>query len=332
MADLGILKAYDLRQIWTYEDRNFTVWLCDNLERLSDALGMTLELQQREKAVGPFSADVLAHDAFRDRYVVIENQLEQTDHDHLGKLITYAAGLQASAIVWISAQFREQHRAAIDWLNNHTDESIEFFGVVLEAVQIDDSKPAVNFRVVASPNNWQKSFVGRRGEAPDDDRLMYFYQFNEVVLDELQQIGSFDRLPAPTARYEVTFQRTHRGIAYMTLFSRTALRVAVSIAFSDTNTTRRVFELLQADRTAIEAAMGSSLNWDFVADRRRQIISLDRSGVNRDDEAEIPALAKWAADALSRFKNVLEPRLAVIVPQATQYSTSLDANGAVEDA
>lgn len=318
MADLGILKPYDLRQIWTYEDRHFTVWLCDNLERLGLALGMSLELRQREKPVGPFSLDILAHDTMRDRPVVIENQLEQTDHDHLGKLITYAAGLDASSMIWVSPTFRDQHRAALDWLNNHTDEFIEFFGVELEAMQIDDSRPALNFKVVAFPNNWQKSLIGQRSDAISNERRAYFYQFNEALVNAVRLMKDLGPPSPPTGRYEFGIQRTHGGIRYGTAFSRSVLRAGIWIVLADRNVNRRVFEILRAERNEIETELGSQLNWDFVPDRHGQVVTLDRGDVNRDDQTQVAPLAKWAAETLSRLRAVLEPRLDVAVPEATR--------------
>lgn len=316
MIDLGVLRPYDLRQIWKYEDRHFTVWLYDNMERLGTALGMSLEARRREQAVGPFSLDILAHDTSRDRPVIIENQLEQTDHDHLGKLITYAAGLEASAIIWVSPMFREQHRAALDWLNNHTDDHIEFFGVAVEAVQIDDSKPAVNFKVIASPNSWQKSFVGQRNDATLDERSAYFYQFNEALMNALREGRAFRQPPAPTPRYETFIQRTHGGVRYGTAFSRNALRAGIWIDLPDAEVNRRIFEMLQATRSEIEGALGAPLQWDFVQARHGQIVMLVQENVNRDDATQIPELAKWGADTLSKLRSVLEPRLDAIVPEA----------------
>jgi hypothetical protein len=138
--ELGQLEP---RTLWTREAYDFTPWLADNLSLLGEALGLDLELAQIEPAVGAFNADITARDTGRDRHVIIENQLEPTDHGHLGQLITYAAGLDAAVIAWISPEIREEHRQAIDWLNRHTSEKIEFFAIALEVVRIGDSKPAV---------------------------------------------------------------------------------------------------------------------------------------------------------------------------------------------
>jgi len=157
--ELGRIETVQVREIWKDEARDFTPWLAQagNLALLGDAVGMDLELEGVEKAVGPFSADILCRNARDDRWVLIENQLECTDHTHLGQIITYAAGLDAPTTIWASTGFREEHRAALDWLNQATDETTHFFGVEVSLVRIAGSVPAPIFDVVAKPNDWSKT-------------------------------------------------------------------------------------------------------------------------------------------------------------------------------
>lgn len=157
--NLGKVEKVDLRDIWETEDKDFTPWLAEdkNISQLGDAIGIELEVESQEKNVGPFRADILARDTASTHYVLIENQLEITDHKHLGQIMTYAAGLDAFSIIWIARIFTEEHRAAIDWLNRITDENINFFGIEIEVIKIGDSIAAPQFKVVAKPNDWTRS-------------------------------------------------------------------------------------------------------------------------------------------------------------------------------
>jgi hypothetical protein len=154
---LGKLEHLDPRMIWKNEAADFTPWLADNIEQLGEAFGLDLQLIKVEQTIGDFSCDIMAREVRTNRPVIIENQLEATDHRHLGRLLTYAGGLDAAFIVWIGPEIREEHRQALDWLNRHTDEQVDFFRIRLGAIRIDDSKPAVQFRLMAFPNRWGKA-------------------------------------------------------------------------------------------------------------------------------------------------------------------------------
>ena len=148
---LGRLQKVELREAWTTESGDFTPWLAkeENLSLLGETIGIELELESQEKDVGPFRADILCKDTATDNWVLIENQLERTDHTHLGQLLTYAAGLNAVTIVWIAERFTAEHRAALDWLNEKTDEKINFFGLEIELWQIGDSPIAPKFNIIS---------------------------------------------------------------------------------------------------------------------------------------------------------------------------------------
>src|ERR1700721_759349 len=153
--DVGRLEKVSLRTIWTDEARDFTPWLAsaEALGLLKDVLGFPLELIGTEVPVGPYSADILAKSAIDENHkVIVENQLGKTDHGHLGKMITYAAGLGARTLIWVSDQFSDEHREALDWLNYNTGERLAFYGLEIRAFRIDNSRPAPQFDVISSPN------------------------------------------------------------------------------------------------------------------------------------------------------------------------------------
>ena len=156
---LGRIEQVSLREIWKHEATNFTKWLAkpENLDLLSEEIDIELSLIDTEYNVGRFNVDIFAEEPSADRKVIIENQLERTDHDHLGKLITYASGLDAEIIVWIVKDVLEEHQQAIDWLNENTDEKINFFAIKMEVWKIGDSAPAPKFHIISRPNNWTKS-------------------------------------------------------------------------------------------------------------------------------------------------------------------------------
>lgn len=140
-AQLGLLEQVDLKNVWNNEPKEFTPWLAksENLQLLGDVVGIELELEAQEKMLGPFRADILSKDTVNNQWVLIENQIERTDHAHLGQLLTYASGLKAVIIVWIARRFTDEHRAALDWLNEITDSRINFFGLEIELWRIGDS-------------------------------------------------------------------------------------------------------------------------------------------------------------------------------------------------
>ena len=156
IPELGNLEQVDLRQAWPHEARSFTPWLSENLEMLSSVIGIPLELEGQEVTVEQFSADILARNPRDDSRVLIENQLEQSDHGHIGQIMTYLAGLDVNTVIWIAAGFREPHLSAIRWLNDHTIEPFAFFAIKLSIVRIADSPMAPVFEVVVKPNTWER--------------------------------------------------------------------------------------------------------------------------------------------------------------------------------
>lgn len=164
MGNLGkLVEIKDLREVWPHEAHDFTPWLAQNIAELSDTIGIDIFLEETESSVGEFKTDIFASDADTGRKIIIENQLEETDHDHLGKLITYASGKDAELVVWLVKKARSEHRAAIEWLNNHTDEGIGFILCEIKLFKIGNSAPAPKFEIIEQPNNWVKEMKKSAG-------------------------------------------------------------------------------------------------------------------------------------------------------------------------
>lgn len=195
--EFGRLEKVELRNAWQTEDRGFTPWLAkvENIEILSQEIGINLEVQGVEQNVGPFRADILCVDADSfesdgQHYVLIENQLELTDHKHLGQLMTYAAGLDAVTLIWIASKFTEEHRAALDWLNRITDETFRFFGIEIELYQIGTSLPAPRFNIIAKPNDWSKEVKRTASSQKTNEVNLVRKEYWESLKNSAQQRNS----------------------------------------------------------------------------------------------------------------------------------------------
>ena len=199
---LGRLEQVDLRAVWTTEPTAFTPWLAEpeNLDVLGQTLGLNLETESVEKEVGSFRADIVCRDTGDDSSVLIENQLERTDHDHLGKLLTYGASLQAVTVVWLAAHFRDEHRAALDWLNRITREDIRFFGLEIELWRIGNSPIAPKFNIVSMPNDWSRSVAPAIGGAKKSEtrlKQMEYWARLQSTLDAQNGPVAGNRKPQP---------------------------------------------------------------------------------------------------------------------------------------
>lgn len=312
----GILKKVSLRTLWPHEALDFTPWLAKNLDVLSEKLGMDLELQLQEAPVGTFSLDLLAHDLGTDRTVVIENQIEQTDHDHLGKLITYAAGHNASVAVWIAASFREEHRQALDWLNQRADTSTEYFGVVLEAIQIDDSRPACNFRLVSFPNDWRKHAIST-GTSKPSARGESYRIFFQGLIDNLREKHAFTQARKAQAQSWYTFTSGIRGASFGFSFAMGGrARVEIYIDREDADWNKWLFDALIQQRVDIESNLDALLSWERLDDKRASRIACYRDASIEDSHASLVELEAWAIQQLLNFRKVFKPKISALIESA----------------
>ena len=194
-----IKKVNDLRSVWPHEANDFTKWLAEeeNLAELSDSIGIEIDLEERESSVGKFNVDLFAIESGTDRKIIIENQLEYTNHDHLGKLITYASGKGAEVIIWIVKKARDEHRQAIEWLNQHTDANIGFFLVEIELWQIDQSNFAPKFNVVEKPNDYAKSMKEAEGMSEGRILKLEFWKFFNSKMEVNAEFNKYFNLRTP---------------------------------------------------------------------------------------------------------------------------------------
>lgn len=310
--ELGTIYQVDLREKWPKEAADFTPWLANNISMLGEAMGMDLDVRGQEAPVGGFSLDILAHDVGSNRAVIIENQLETTNHDHLGKLLTYASGYDAGVVVWLAREFREEHRQALDWLNQRTGEDTQFFGVIVELLRIDDSRPAVNFKLAASPNEWRPGPIGAGGSSTTvaSERMERYRGFFQVLIDRLREEEKFTkaRKGQPLSYYD--FSSGHSGIRYSANFKQHGrVGIALYIDRGDKEANEKIFDRLATEKGLIESKLKETLEWERLEDRRASRIDAVRPGSIDDDGETLEEVENWMVERLLAFKEVFGPRL-----------------------
>ena len=311
---LGRLERIDLREIWTTEAADFTPWLAqpNNVVVLADTLGLTLEVEAEEKFVGPFRADILCKDVGTDTWVLIENQLERTDHKHLGQLLTYAAGLQAVTVVWVAASFTDEHRATLDWLNKITDESFRFFGLEVELWRIGDSPAAPKFNIISKPNNWSRSIAKAAREIDDaelsETRIMwkeYWTAFNSALIKANGPISGH-RKPRP--QHWMSYSVGRSGFSLSAVLKRRLSKISAELYLSGIKA-KTFFRLLEQQKGEIEQELGYPLEWEFLPQGQDCRIAIYYDGVNPDDKSNWEQQHEWLASHLNKMHNVLSPRI-----------------------
>lgn len=266
---LGRLEKVELREQWSSESGEFTPWLAqeENLKLLGDAISIDLELALQEKGVGPFRADILCKNTADDTWVVIENQLERTDHLHLGQLLTYAAGLNAVTIVWIAERFTDEHRAALDWLNERTDEDINLFGLEIQLWRIGDSPVAPKFNIVSQPNNWSRTVqtAAASGEVSAHKQLQL--KFWTAFRQHMEAKGSFIRCQKPSPHHWMNHAIGRSGVFLSSIVSlwnsETGVmgpEIRAELNLTGPNA-KQEFSALENQKESIEKALGFSLTW-----------------------------------------------------------------------
>lgn len=323
MSALGKLQKIDLRDIWDTESGHFTPWLAqpENIELLSVAIGIDLEVEAQEKNVGPFRADILCKDTTTDSWVLIENQLERTDHTHLGQLLTYAAGLSAVTIVWIAEAFTEEHRATLDWLNEITDERFNFFGLEIELWCIGGSPVAPKFNIVSKPNDWSKtvSDAAKRiesGELSETKQLQqeYWAELKNHLSEAKSKLRSQKPLPQHWTNFAIGRSYFHLAAVQNTREKR----IGVLLVLTGANA-KAHFKLLEADKAQIEQAAHTVFEWRELPDKKESHIVLQLERADPTNRIDWPRQHKWLKDTLDLYQQVFASRVKSL--DADSYAT-----------
>lgn len=305
MSGIGRLIEVDVRELWRHEQYDFSNWLAKdiNLEYLNDILGLTLTDVDKEVYVGPYRCDLVAKDETSGITVIIENQLEGTNHDHLGKIITYASGLNAKVMVWIVKEAKEEHRAAVEWLNNNTNNDVNFFLIEIHAYKIGDSDPAPKFEVVEKPNDFVKrskikvdnSELNKR----QSERLTFWEQFNQILISRGKP---FNVRKATTDHwYDVAIGTSEAHIA-INLVNKDGI-IVVEVYINDN---KELFDSLYSNKDEIEEKLGLELIWDRLNGKKAARIKHAIPGLNFDDHSNYDSLMNQSIDTAIKMRDVIK--------------------------
>lgn len=307
---LGRLIKVDPREYWEDEARAFTPWLArpENIAILGETLDMDLEVVQEERAVGPFRADILCKDTSDEHWVLIENQLERTDHAHLGQLLTYAAGLDAATIIWIARRFSEEHKSALDWLNRNTGDSITFFGLEVELWKIDDSIPAPKFNLISKPDDWARAVRRSAGAVESITetkqlQLEFWTAFHSYLKDNNSHVHS--QKPAPQHWTNVSIGRS--GFHLVATLNTRESKVEAYLCITGPNA-KNNYKALFAEKTEIERVFGDSLTWRELPENKESQIRIFKSG-DANDRGNWTTLHAWLRETIEKFHKTFAERI-----------------------
>lgn len=273
--ELGTLKEItDLRSVWSHEALNFTPWVAENIDLLSDTVGIDITVDGTESDAGDFSVDIYASETGTDRKIIIENQLEDTNHDHLGKLITYASGKGADIVIWIVKHAREEHKAAIEWLNNHTDDKIGFFLCEIKLFQIGNSCIAPTFSIIERPNDWAKEIKSAVSSNPTQQkRFEYWQAFNNYAFNNTDFSKAFNkRKPSTDHWMYLSIGSSTCKIGISQIQKRSSITIELYI-----NDDKDLFRMLLSHKNEIETDMGISLDWRELPERKASRIIVEKT-------------------------------------------------------
>ena len=307
-ADLGQLRKIRIHEHWKHEEQDFTPWLAkdENISRLSEAIGLELQVEGIEVPVGPYSADVLAKDAYGN-YVVIENQYGKTDHGHLGQILTYAATLGATAVVWIAEQFTDEHHKAIEWLNEHVGSELSLYAIEMELWQIDQSKPALRFNVLSQPTEISKQATAVKSGGPITEVKKLQFEFWSAVRSELLQKKIVPTAQAARPQYWFDISLGRANIVLSNIANTTDNKIGVRVYISN-KIANLALPQLEAERLKIETEVGEKLEWNPYPEKMDKIIRLERHA-DLNDRLKWPEYVSWLVERIDKFRKAFGPRV-----------------------
>lgn len=292
---IGKLEEVDIRKLWKHEQYDFSEWLSkkENIENLNDILGLTLVDISKETYVGSYRCDLFAKDETTGIKVIIENQLEMSNHDHLGKIITYASGLDAKVVVWIVKEAREEHRSAIEWLNNNTNSNVNFFLIEIHAYKIGNSDNAPMFQVIEQPNDFIKNNKSANSSdtmnKSQSQRVEFWNQFNNVLVERGKP---FNVRKATTDHWYNVAIGTSDAHIDITLVNKDSV-IGVELYITDN---KELFDKLYQKKDEIEADLGLELDWRRLNNSKASRIVTFIKGLNFDDHSNYNELINKTID------------------------------------
>lgn len=320
--ELGKLAYVDPRKVWRHEAHDFTPWLLDNADALADVLGIDLELTSHEHPVGGFALDLIGRDLTNDCVLIVENQLTGTDHAHLGQILTYAAGTDAATIVWVSRSLRDEHRQALDWLNNLAGDRARFFGIELQVARIGNSPYAPLFRLRAQPNDWhaQLSALAKSSTQSSLKGQLYRDFWSRFLERVHKERPSWTRARIPQNANWITMPAPVKGAVIGVNFTQNQqIRTELYIDSGEAATNDAIFAALHGHKDEIEAQYGAELSWEPLPNRRACRIAVYASGdVAQADSYD--EYISWFISAGTKFRAALDPYTAVVAEASGRSS------------
>ncbi len=311
MTQIGRLQPVPLRELWRHEARDFTTWLADNLDLLGEKLGLELSLVEKEAAAGPFSADILAEDE-DGRPVVIENQLGQTDHDHLGKLITYLSNLDAKTAIWVTSEPRPEHEKAIHWLSEVVPADTAFYLVKIEAYRIGDSPPAPLLTIVAGPSLEARQIGAQKKDLAE--RHLLRLEFWQQLLEQAKTRTDLHARISPSKDNWISAGAGKSGLGFNYAIRMNDAQAELYIDTGEAAANERIFDQLLASKDEIETAFGGPLEWQRLEGRRACRIRCRLTVGGLIDQDRWPKTQEAMIDAMVRLEQAHKPHIKRLRP------------------